>query len=118
MTWKQLRGYAAGAVAFVTCPCHLPVVWPVLLALTAGTAFGAWLSHNLLLVAALMTATFIGGLALAWRWLWSNRQGDACVPQNLEQKVTTQAGVASCIRDVCNVILRSEATKNLVIATT
>lgn len=86
MTWKQFRGYAAGAVAFVTCPCHLPLVWPLLLALTAGTAFGAWLSHSLLLVAALMTATFIGGLALAWRWLGRDRRGAICTPTNIQQK--------------------------------
>ena len=40
MSWKQIKGYTAGAVAFVTCPCHLITIWPVLLTLTAGTVFG------------------------------------------------------------------------------
>ena len=83
--WFKIRGYVAGAVAFVTCPCHLIIIWPVLLVLTAGTAFGAWLVQNQLLVAALMTVTFIGGLALAYRWLRGNKT-TACRPDNLKQK--------------------------------
>ena len=83
--WSNIRGYVAGAVAFVTCPCHLIIIWPVLLVLTAGTAFGAWLAQNQLLVAALMTVTFIGGLALAYRWLRGN-QTAACRPDNLKQE--------------------------------
>lgn len=83
--WFKIRGYVAGAVAFVTCPCHLIIIWPVLLMLTAGTAFGVWLAQNLLLVAVLMTATFIGGLALAYRWLRGN-QTAACRPDNLKQQ--------------------------------
>lgn len=83
--WFKIRGYVAGAVAFVTCPCHLIIIWPVLLVLTTGTAFGAWLAQNLLLVAALMTVTFIGGLALAYRWLRGN-QTVTCRPDNLKQE--------------------------------
>lgn len=85
VNWQKVKGYVAGAVAFVTCPCHLIIIWPVLLALTAGTAFGAWLAQNQLLVATLMTVTFIGGLALAYRWLRGNRTA-ACRPNNLKQQ--------------------------------
>lgn len=90
MVWKQFRGYAAGAVAFVTCPCHLPIIWPVLLTLTAGTAFGAWLATNMLLVGIMMTVTFLGGLVLALKWL-GVKSPSACTPNALKsQKVKLQ----------------------------
>jgi mercuric ion transport protein len=85
MQWKQFRGYLAGAVAFVTCPCHLPIIWPILLTLTAGTAFGAWLATNLLIVGAMMTVMFIIGLVLAFRWLLGG-QPALCQPDNLNPK--------------------------------
>ena len=69
MSWKQIKGYTAGAVAFVTCPCHLIIIWPILLALTAGTAFGVWLAANMLLVGIVMTVSFVTGLVLAFKWL-------------------------------------------------
>lgn len=33
-----MRGYSAGAAAFIICPGHLPLTLPLLLTLTAGTA--------------------------------------------------------------------------------
>jgi tryptophan-rich sensory protein len=90
MSSKQFRGYTAGAVAFVTCPCHLPIVWPILLALTAGTAFGAWLAANMLLVGIMMTVTFLVGLVLAIKWLVV-KSPTACTPNKLKsQKVKLQ----------------------------
>ena len=77
MPWQQIRGYLAGVVAFVTCPCHLPVIWPILLTLTAGTAFGAWLAQNLLVVGAMMTVMFVIGLVLTYKWLLAE-QPAAC----------------------------------------
>ena len=89
MFWKQIRGYVAGVVAFVTCPCHLLIIWPILLALTAGTAFGAWLAANLLIVGVMMTVMFVGGLVLAFKWLTGEPL--ACEPDNLiQEKVRLQ----------------------------
>ena len=85
MSWKKMRGYAAGAVAFATCPCHLPIIWPILLTLTAGTAFGAWLAANMLLVGIMMTVTFLVGLVLAFKWL-VGKPPAACEPDNLKQQ--------------------------------
>ena len=67
--WYRVRGYLAGGVAFVTCPCHLPLTLPLLLALTAGTAAGAFLERNPAALVAISTALFVGGLVLASRWL-------------------------------------------------
>lgn len=52
------------ATGFVACPCHLPL-W---LALLSGTAAGDVLAAYQGWVAAALTATFVGGLALAVLW--------------------------------------------------
>ena len=64
----KIKAYIASVVAFIACPCHLPLTLPLLISLTAGTAFGAWLTHNTLLVVILSTVVFSGGLALAFMW--------------------------------------------------
>ena len=71
-TWHFIKGYVAGAVAFVACPCHLPITLPLLIALTAGTAFGTWLGNNTLTVAVILTVVFVGGIALAFKWVGEN----------------------------------------------
>jgi hypothetical protein len=47
----------------------LAITLPIVLALTAGTAFGAWLSANTGLVFAFSTVLFIGGIGLGFVWL-------------------------------------------------
>ena len=66
----KIKAYIASVVTFIACPCHLPLTLPLLISLTAGTAFGAWLAApgNLLLVGVISTVIFIGGLALAFKW--------------------------------------------------
>ena len=41
----------------------------LLIGLTGGAAFSAWLAHNLFLVAAVSMVLFIGAAALAIKWL-------------------------------------------------
>jgi cation transport ATPase len=48
--WLEVRGYVAAAIALVACPCHLVVTLPLLIALAAGTALGAFLRQNSALV--------------------------------------------------------------------
>ena len=66
----KIKAYSASVVAFIACPCHLPLTLPLLISLTAGMAFSTWLAapHNLLLVGVISTVLFIGGLALAFKW--------------------------------------------------
>jgi hypothetical protein len=68
-TWYTIKGYVAGAIALVACPCHLPITLPLLIALTAGTAFSGWLQGHIFLVGAVATVIFLGGLALAAAWV-------------------------------------------------
>ncbi|GAB4263164.1 MAG: hypothetical protein Kow0080_01230 [Candidatus Promineifilaceae bacterium] len=67
--WQTIRGFVAGIVALIACPCHLPLTLPLILALTAGTAVGGWLAANTKLIYLAATIFFIGGLALAGKWL-------------------------------------------------
>jgi len=67
--WLKVRGYVAAAIALVACPCHLVVTLPLLIALTAGTALGAFLRQNSALVFGVSTALFVAGLYLAFRWM-------------------------------------------------
>ncbi len=48
-------GYALALLAFLTCPCHLPI-WLVLF---AGSAFGAILSENLITAGVILILIFI-----------------------------------------------------------
>ena len=66
--WHTIKGSVAGIVAFIACPCHLPITLPLLISLTAGTAFSAWLAENKLLVGVISTVVFFGGAALALKW--------------------------------------------------
>lgn len=68
-TWQTIKGYAAGVIALIACPCHLPLTLPLLIALTARTALGSWLAGNYLTVFIISPVIFIGGLILSFRWL-------------------------------------------------
>ncbi len=50
-----LKGYVNLAIAGLTCPCHLPII----LAVLGGTAFGAFLRNNILLLILTLTAIFL-----------------------------------------------------------
>ena len=67
--WRTIKGYVAGAVAFLTCPCHLVLTLPLILALTGGTVAGDWLAANTITIYAVFTIFFLGSLALAGKWL-------------------------------------------------
>lgn len=77
-TWRTLKGYVAGAVAFLTCPCHLVLTLPLILALTGGTVAGAWLAANTITIYAVFTILFLSSLALAGKWL--KRDNTVAIP--------------------------------------
>ena len=49
----------------------LPITLPLLIALTSGTVFGTWLAdeRNIMIIGGISTIIFIGGLALAFKWI-------------------------------------------------
>lgn len=87
--WHTIRGFVAGGVAFIVCPCHLPLTLPILLALTAGTAVGGWLANYTTIIYAASTVLFIGGLLLAGKWLMAD-EAAAC-PVDLKEKQPTES---------------------------
>lgn len=60
---SRWRGYAWGALAALTCPCHLPV----LALLLSGTAVGALITQHMVLVVMVGVALFGTFAALAVR---------------------------------------------------
>jgi hypothetical protein len=82
----------------IACPCHLPVTLPILLALTAGTALGAFLADNVWLVVAVSTAYFIAALALGFSMLGRAEKPNA---SSLSRSTKTRARVLQ--RDCCAV---------------
>ncbi len=76
--WNTVKGYAAGVFALLVCPCHLPLTFPLILSLTAGTALGGWLAGKFGLLFGIFTALFLAGLFLAWRWLVDEGDGEPC----------------------------------------
>ncbi len=69
---RTLRGYLMLGLAFLTCPCHLPILLVVL----AGTAAGAYLRDNLFLSGIAVTAAFLTSLLLGLRWIGPTASGD------------------------------------------
>ena len=67
-TWHSIKGYVMSVLALIACPCHLPITLPLLVAVTAGTAFSAWLQNNSLTIGGALTVIFVGALVLALRW--------------------------------------------------
>lgn len=67
-TTSPVRGvmtYVMGAVAVLTCPCHLPI----LLLLLSGTAAGSYLSQNLGIAFMLLLPVFLLSAIATWRLL-------------------------------------------------
>jgi mercuric ion transport protein len=67
-TWRTIRVWVSAFVAFVSCPCHLPLTLPVILSLTAGTVLGAWLADNTATIIVISTVMFASSVFVTWRW--------------------------------------------------
>lgn len=65
----KVRGYFFIVTGFLACPCHLPLTLPLLLALAAGTAVGAFLANNAWVVVEISAVYFVGALFLGLRYL-------------------------------------------------
>lgn len=68
---RTLRGYLMLGVAFVTCPCHLPI----LAVLLAGTGAATYFKQNLWAIGGAVTTVFATSLIFGLRWIRSENQG-------------------------------------------
>ncbi len=65
---RTVRPIVSGIVALVSCPCHLPLTFPLILSLTAGTVVGTWLAVNTAAVVGGSVVIFVSSLLLTLRW--------------------------------------------------
>lgn len=68
---RSLKGYLLLGLAFLTCPCHVPI----LLAVLAGTGLASILSQYLGVAVVTLTVIFIGSLVLGLRALKPSAEG-------------------------------------------
>ena len=68
MIWQKIRGGLMIAFAVITCPCHLPIVVPLLAALFAGTPAAILIAKYTGWVYGVTTALFALTLGLALQW--------------------------------------------------
>lgn len=83
--WHTIKGYVAGLVALIACPCHLPLTLPLILSLAAGTALAAWLAANAALVYVGFTVLFLASLLLAGKWLFVDEEATCRVDGELQR---------------------------------
>jgi mercuric ion transport protein len=72
MGWQKVRTGIMLVGAAVTCPCHIPLTLPFVLALLAGTPAAIWLGQNVGWVYGGMTVLFLLSLAIGLRWMQAN----------------------------------------------
>ena len=89
-SWQSIEGYVMSALAFISCPCHLPITLPLLVVVTAGTAFSAWLQNNFFTVGGASSVIFVGSLVLALRW--TGRRGRVPARNRRDQAITRLSG--------------------------
>ena len=91
-----VRTLVAGALAIITCPCHLPITLPLVISLTAGTAFSAWLAapRNTLLVGVIATIVFSAAMVLVFRWVGEAETADS--QTRLLRAIYPSTACASC----------------------
>lgn len=85
---QAIKGIAASLVAFIACPCHLPLTLPLLLSLTSGTA-GLWLAAHQQFMWIVSVVLFVGSAALAVRWLQQAQAGAQCASPIARPQETT-----------------------------
>ena len=69
MFWQKIRSGVMFVLSAITCPCQLPIVLPLALALLAGTPAAVWIMQNVSWVYGGMTILFLVSLAFGLRWM-------------------------------------------------
>src|SRR5258708_3989074 len=71
-TARRVKYYVTASLAFLTCPCHIPI----LLFLLAGTAAGAFLARDVWVVLAIVLPIFLYSIITAMRSFELKGDGD------------------------------------------
>ena len=88
MFWQKIRSGAMFVVAFVSCPCHLPLTLPLALLLLAGTPAAIWITQHTNWIYGGMIVLFLVSLALGFLWMGREDSSplSSCTLQNQEGK--------------------------------
>jgi mercuric ion transport protein len=98
VAWKEIGSSISGVIAFISCPCHLPITLPIMLSLTAGTGFGVWLASHQSFIAGATTVVFIFSLLVTFRWAMKPTQ--VCpVPEDTDLKHKNSKSVELLVLD-------------------
>jgi hypothetical protein len=97
---RKTRGYFLIVTGFLACPCHLPVTLPLLVALTAGTAIGAFLANNVWLIVAVSTIYFVGAIALGIRYVGQEEKVCAAPEAQTKPRTVSDAVGSTSVREV------------------
>lgn len=83
MFWQKIRSGVMYVVAFVSCPCHLPITMPLFLVFLAGTPAAVWITQHSGSVYGILTGIFLLSLALGFVWMGSpdEKAGEVCEPR-------------------------------------
>jgi len=81
MIWQKIRSGVMFVVAFVSCPCHLPITIPIALVLLAGTPAALWISQHVGWVYGILAGVFLLSLALGFIWTGSTNENEVCEPR-------------------------------------
>jgi len=98
--WNEVKGWGAVAIGFITCPCHLPITLPLAISLTAGTATGAWLTNNTVLIWGLFSVLFFGGLAVGYQLLTKEEKTPVVEQGPKSVLVLTSSSCAPCAETI------------------
>ncbi|MEC1158916.1 MULTISPECIES: transporter [Bacillaceae] len=83
---EKMKGWGWGALAFLTCPCHLILIIPLL----AGTALGAYLTTYktaaFIILGALFALSLYRVLSKMWPEKTEDQTMDCCLPDKKEVK--------------------------------
>ena len=86
MFWQKIRSGTMLVISFITCPCHLPITLPLILALLAGTPVAVWLTQHVGWVYGVMTGVFflsVNVVAFLWTGSTNEKKGsEVCEPRS------------------------------------
>lgn len=92
---SKLAGGILAVTGFVACPCHLPITFPLLVGVLAGTGLGSFIAGNTGLLYGISAGYFILGLSVGL-YLWNRKvkspEGPDCDLQAAKELLGRERG--------------------------
>jgi len=83
MTLQKIRSGVMFVIAFVTCPCHLPITLPIALTILTGTPLALWITQHSGWMYGIMSGIFLLSLVMGFIWLnvYTDQSEEFCEPR-------------------------------------